>query len=221
MGWAVVVWVWSQLSELWGQGEPEVWAPFSQLVEHMSHPKKDQLVHLCWGMAQEKAEGSLLEPSTLNRACSCARRGPFDPCSTCTLQFLHEYHTQLLLGCISLCTRHLLYILSYFCCSSSISESHLYVAFARERLRRVYVSSNMVCIIDNEWRHWPHKHPYAGSFSLSHWDCWLVLLNALLINRHAEKKSFKPGPRLSTAAAGARPRRGSPSCLKAAHRNRG
>lgn len=27
--------------------EPEVWTPFSQLVEHMSHPNKDQLVSLC------------------------------------------------------------------------------------------------------------------------------------------------------------------------------
>lgn len=59
-----------------GRREPEVWPPFSQLVEHMSHPNKDQLVFLCWGMAQEKAEGSLLELSTLSRACSCARHGP-------------------------------------------------------------------------------------------------------------------------------------------------
>lgn len=30
-----------------GKREPEVWTPFSQLVEHMSHPNKDQLVSLC------------------------------------------------------------------------------------------------------------------------------------------------------------------------------
>lgn len=126
--------------------------------------------------------------------------------------FLHEYHVQLFLGCISPSTEHLLYILNCFCCSSSITESHLYVAFAGERLRRVYASSNTVCVIDNEWRHWPHKHPYAGSFSLSHWDCWLVVLNVLLINQHAKKKKVK------TRAAPEHGGSGSPS---QAHRHSG
>lgn len=30
-----------------GRREPEVWPPFNQLVEHMSHPNEDQFVHLC------------------------------------------------------------------------------------------------------------------------------------------------------------------------------
>lgn len=97
-----------------GRREPEVWPPFSQLVEHMSHPNEDQLVYLCWGMAQKKAEGSLLELSTLNRACSCAfswaRASTFDPCSTGVPLFLHEYHMQLFLACIILSTGHSLYI---------------------------------------------------------------------------------------------------------------
>lgn len=126
---------------------------------------------------------------------------------------------QLLLGCISPSIGHFLYILNYFCCRSSISESHLYVAFTGERLRRVDVSSNMVCIIDNGWRHWPHKHPYAGSFSLSHWDCWLVFLNVLLIDQNTLEKTAQ---NLSTAAAGARPRGGSPSSPpRPAHRHSG
>lgn len=197
-----------------GRGEPEVWAPFSQLVEHMSHPNKDQLYYLCWGIAQEKAEGSFLEPSTLNRACSCARHGPAHLIPAWTPWFLHEYHMQLFLGCISPSTGHLLYILSYFCCSS-ISESHLYVAFTGEKLRRVYASSNMVCIIDNEWGQWPHKHPYAGSFSLSHWDCWLVVLNVVLTDQHTRKKKLK-----SRAAASAR-RQQEPVPAKAPPRRQG